>query len=155
MTLRLAVGSDAATLSDLHCGSFPDGWSSNDFATWLSRPESFAVLESRERDAVAFGLALAAGDDAELLTIATRADARRQGMGRRIFHGLDAEAQRRGLTRWVLEVASNNNPAQALYESEGFMEIAVRKAYYRQGEARADARVLARPVGLVSGHAGC
>jgi ribosomal-protein-alanine N-acetyltransferase len=145
--IRLAVSSDAAALARLHAASFEHGWSEDDFATWLARNEAFAVFASREREAVAFGLALAAGDDAELLTIATRLDQRRAGLGDRIFRALDAEAQRRGLGRWVLEVARNNFPALALYKSAGFMEIGVRTAYYRQGQGRTDAIVLARPVG--------
>jgi ribosomal-protein-alanine N-acetyltransferase len=159
MTVRLASTEDAAKLSALHRASFHDGWSEADFRTWLSRPEAFATLAvlaaaDREWEAVAFGLALAAGDDAELLTIATAAASRRQGAGREIFAALDAEARKRRLTRWVLEVARSNLAAIGLYKSSGFVEIAVRKAYYPQGEGREDALVLSRPVGLVGGHKG-
>lgn len=159
MTVRLASANDAAQLSALHCASFQDGWSETDFRTWLSRPEAFATLltratANREWEAVAFGLALAAGDDAELLAIATASESRRRGAGREIFAALDAEAQKRGLSRWVLEVARNNLTAIGLYKSSGFVEIAVRKAYYPQGEGREDALVLSRPVGLVGGHKG-
>lgn len=153
MSLRPAVLSDAADLSRLHTASFDDGWTHDDFATWLSRAEAIAVVGG-ERDAVAFGLALAAGADAELLTIATNPDGRRAGWGRQIFHALDAEALNRGLERWVLEVARNNLPAIGLYKSAGFMEIGVRKAYYRTRDGRVDALVMSRKVGPVSGHKG-
>jgi ribosomal-protein-alanine N-acetyltransferase len=145
--IRLAGSSDAAALALLHAASFEDGWSKDDFVTWLARREAFAVLAAHEQETIAFGLALAAGDDAELLSIATKPDRRRAGFGDRIFRALDAEAQRRGLGRWVLEVARNNLPAHRLYESKGFVEIGVRNAYYRQGQGRTDAIVLARPVG--------
>jgi [ribosomal protein S18]-alanine N-acetyltransferase len=147
VVIRLAVSSDAAALARLHAASFEDGWSEEDFVTWLARKEAFAVLATHELEAVAFGLALAAGDDAELFAIATQPDQRRAGLGDRVFHALDVEAQRRGLGRWVLEVARNNFPALALYKSEGFVEIGVRNAYYRQGRGRMDAIVLSRPVG--------
>jgi ribosomal-protein-alanine N-acetyltransferase len=154
VTVRLASISDAAQLSALHSASFRDGWNEADFQTWLSRPEAIAALGLREREAVAFGLALAAGDEAELLTIATAPTARRQGAGREILHALDAEARKRGLRRWVLEVARGNVAAIGLYKTAGFVEIGVRKAYYSQGEGREDALVLSRPVGLVGGHKG-
>ena len=154
MTVRLASIEDARELSVLHRASFVDGWGEADFRTWLARPEGFACLVTREREAVAFGLALAAGDDAELLAIATAAAQRRAGSGREAFHALDAEARGRGLSRWVLEVARNNVAALGLYKSAGFVEIGVRKAYYPQGEGRVDALVLSRPVGLVGGHQG-
>ncbi|MDP3740180.1 MAG: GNAT family N-acetyltransferase [Hyphomonadaceae bacterium] len=159
MSLRLATLTDAAELSRLHSASFEDGWSEADFRTWLSRTEGFAVVacravSSREWEAVAFGLGLAAGDDAELLTIATDQGRRRAGLGRRIFGALDREAASRGLKRWVLEVARNNLPAIGLYKSSGFVEISVRKAYYPQGGGRVDALVLSRTVGLAGGQVG-
>lgn len=150
--LRLATPEDAAALSALHSASFDDGWTEQDFVTWLSRNKGFAVVKKREREAVAFGLALEAGDDAELLTIAVAETARRAGLGRKIFGALDEQANKRSLKRWVLEVRHNNLAAVALYKSLGFVEIAVRKAYYRVGEGRADALVMARPVGVPGRH---
>ena len=152
MTIRPATVTDAADLSRLHTASFEDGWTRDDFATWLARREAMAVVALREREAVAFGLALMAGSDAELLTIATDPAARQSGWGRQIFRALDAHALTRGLERWVLEAARNNVPALGLYKSEGFMEIGVRKAYYDTRQGRVDALVMSRPVGSGSGH---
>jgi ribosomal-protein-alanine N-acetyltransferase len=152
MTIRPATVADAAELFRLHTASFEDGWTREDFATWLARREAMAVLALREREAVAFGLALMAGCDAELLTIATDPASRQSGWGRQIFRALDAEALTRGLERWVLEAARNNVPALGLYKSEGFMEIGVRKAYYVTRQGRVDALVMSRPVGSDSGH---
>lgn len=154
MSIRIASQVDAPDLARLHTGAFAEGWTEADFQVWLARPESFAMVATRERDAVAFGLALTAGDDGELLTIAVHLDHRREGLGRGILEALDTEAKRRGLQRWVLEVARNNAPALGLYKSAGFVEIGVRKAYYLQPEAWVDALVLSRPVGLASGHGG-
>jgi ribosomal-protein-alanine N-acetyltransferase len=151
MTIGHATPADADALSRLHGASFEEGWSKDDFVTWLSRAEGFAVLASDEREPFAFGLALAAGDDAELLTIATSPAQRRRGWGKSIFHALNTEAKKRGLARWVLEVAHNNSSAIGLYKSLGFVEIGVRKAYYRQGKERADALMLSRPTGHISG----
>jgi ribosomal-protein-alanine N-acetyltransferase len=152
MELRLATPADAAAMSALHVEAFETGWSEQDFVTWLSRKEGFAITAKREREAVAFGLALEAGDDAELLTIAVAQGERRAGLGGRIFDALDAEANKRSLKRWVLEVRHNNLAAVSLYKSLGFVEISVRKAYYRTSEGRADALVLARGVGVAGRH---
>ncbi len=149
--VRLAVKADAAALSALHAASFDEGWSKRDFDVWLARNEAFAILALAEREPIGFGLALAAGDDAELLAIAVHPGRRRAGLGREIFRALDAEAEARLLKRWLLEVARNNLPALGLYRSEGFVEIGVRTAYYRQKEGRADALVLSRRVGTASG----
>jgi [ribosomal protein S18]-alanine N-acetyltransferase len=154
MTIRPARLADAADLSRIHTASFDDGWTTEDFATWLSRGEAMAVLAIRERETVAFGLALESGADAELLTIATAPPERRSGWGRQIFRALDEEARARGLERWILEVARNNVAAQGLYRSQGFVEIGVRKDYYRAGEGRVDALVMSRRVGPQGGQDG-
>jgi len=152
MELRLATPADAAAMSALHGEAFETGWSEADFVTWLSRREAFAIGAFRERKAVAFGLALEAGDDAELLTIAVAQAERRAGLGAAIFQALDAEANNRSLKRWVLEVRHDNLAAVSLYKSLGFVEISVRKAYYRVAGGQADALVLARAVGVAGGH---
>ena len=150
MSIRRAVHGDAAALSAIHGRSFDDGWTTADFETWLARPEAIAMVAGNE-GTEAFGLALEAGADAELLTIATDPASRQTGLGRRIFQALDNEARIRGLERWVLEVARNNLPAIGLYKSSGFVEIGVRRAYYRTRDGRVDALVMSRKVGSVSG----
>lgn len=152
MMIRPATAGDAVALARLHASGFEEGWTDADFRTWLARPEGMAIVAGDERDAFAFGLALAAGEDAELLTIATDPPRRGRGLGRRVFHALDDMAAARGLNRWILEVARNNLPAQSLYRSEGFVEIGLRKAYYQTGQGRVDALVMSRPVGAGGGH---
>lgn len=151
MSVRAAVAEDAAALSVLHGASFREGWTRDDFTTWLGRAEAICVVAEEEGEAAAFGLALASGSDAELLTIATAPVLRGKGLGRKIMQGLHAEARARGLERWVLEVARNNLPALGLYKSEGFVEIGVRKAYYPGDSERIDALVMSRPVSPAGG----
>lgn len=151
MIVRPATLVDAAALARLHASGFEEAWTEADFQTWLARPEGMAVVIGDEREAFAFGLGLVAGDDAELLTIATDPARRSQGLGRKVFRALDVMAAGRGLNRWILEVARNNLPAIGLYKSEGFVEIGLRKAYYKLREGRVDAFVMARPVGSGGG----
>lgn len=150
--LRKAGISDAAALAGLHATGFLHGWPADDFAAWLGRAEAFAIIAESAEGPAAFGLACAAGEDAELLTLATAPVVRRAGLGRRVLRELDAEAVARGLTRWVLEVADSNLAGLGLYRSEGFVEIGRRSNYYRQAEGMADAIVLARPAGFAGGH---
>ena len=83
MSLRLAAPADAADLSRLHHASFENGWSRDDFVSWLSRKEGIAILGADGREPVAFGLALEAGAEAELLSIATDPAGRRGRRPRR------------------------------------------------------------------------
>ncbi|MEP7210067.1 MAG: GNAT family N-acetyltransferase [Alphaproteobacteria bacterium] len=144
--LRPARPDDAGAMATIHATVAEPGWSASDFAAWLARPDAFASLAEGESGPVAFGLSLVAGDDAEILMIATALRGQRQGAGRAILRALGEETAARGLSRLVLEVARNNLPALGLYRSEGFVEIGVRSGYYRQASGPVDALVLARPV---------
>lgn len=68
---------------------------------------------------------------ADIQTIAVSPAARRQGLGRVLMLRLIAEARDRGAEEVFLEVRADNPGAQALYDSLGFEQIAVRPHYYQ------------------------
>jgi ribosomal-protein-alanine N-acetyltransferase len=78
------------------------------------------------------GLA-AAGDQADVQTIAVAAARQRAGIGSAMLRELLAEAGRRGATAIFLEVRADNPAAQAMYERFGFERIGVRREYYDDG----------------------
>jgi ribosomal-protein-alanine N-acetyltransferase len=80
--------------------------------------------------------------EADVQTIAVSPAARGRGLGRQLLRALIEEARRRGASSLLLEVRADNQPAIALYESEGFERLAVRRAYYQPGDI--DAWVMRR-----------
>lgn len=68
--------------------------------------------------------------DADLLTIATVPAARRHGVARLMLRALVGRAREAGCATVLLEVRASNAAAQALYVSEGFERIGVRRRYY-------------------------
>ncbi|MEU8265954.1 ribosomal protein S18-alanine N-acetyltransferase [Sphaerisporangium sp. NPDC049002] len=78
------------------------------------------------------GLA-AAGDQADVQTIAVSAAMQRAGVGSAMLKELLTEARRRGATAVFLEVRADNPPAQAMYERFGFEPVGVRRDYYDDG----------------------
>ncbi|MFC3820173.1 ribosomal protein S18-alanine N-acetyltransferase [Planomonospora venezuelensis] len=78
------------------------------------------------------GLA-AAGDQADVQTIAVTAGHRRAGIGAALLTELLAEAVRRGAREAFLEVRADNPSAHAMYDRFGFEDIGVRRRYYKGG----------------------
>lgn len=105
------------------------------------------AMEQRQSPPFAFALALAAGDNAELLTIAVGRDYRQTGVARKLVAFLDQQADDLGLERWMLEVARDNDAAKKLYTSLGFEEVGVRRNYYRESTGAVDALVMTAAVG--------
>lgn len=137
-----AEAGDAPALAALHAAAFPPGeaWDAAAIRALLDLPGSFGLL----RPGAGFVLARVAADEAEILTLAVAADARRQGLGGALLAGAMAAAAARGAVAMFLEVSEHNAAARALYAAAGFAEAGRRRRYYPDGS---DALVLKR--GLV------
>ena len=73
------------------------------------------------------------GGDTDVLTIAVDPDFRLRGIARHILTSLIDWAYTKNSPTIFLEVEKNNQPAQALYISEGFEIISMRPDYYGAG----------------------
>lgn len=76
---------------------------------------------------VSFSLA---GDEMEILNLATRPELRRRGFARRLLGLALGSCYKIGVRRSFLEVRVSNHPAKALYESLGYRQVGARKGYY-------------------------
>ena len=92
-------------------------------------------------------VASAAGEEAEILTLAVTPAARRRGVGRALMEAAQRRARARGARTMVLEVADDNLEAQSLYAALGFIQAGVRRGYYASsGGPPRDALVLSRSI---------
>ena len=94
-------------------------------------------------DVLAYGVVSIAADVADLDNLTVRVDVARRGIGRWLLRELITAATERDAREMLLEVRPDNEPAVALYRSEGFVEINRRRDYYAPG---IDALVLRRPL---------
>lgn len=126
-------------LADLHAAAFAAPWDVAAFADLLGQSGVFA-----EADTDGFILIRVAADEAEILTLAVRPEARRRGLGGRLVEAAAVRAAAAGAGRLFLEVADDNPAARALYARCGFEAAGRRRGYY-PGEdgARTDALILA------------
>ncbi len=77
-----------------------------------------------------------------LLNIAVSDRWHRQGLARWMLDRIRDEAMAQGMDAVWLEVRPSNARARALYRSEGYEEISVRKNYYPAVDGREDAVVM-------------
>jgi ribosomal-protein-alanine N-acetyltransferase len=97
---------------------------------------------------IGHGVMSVAAGDCHILNVCVHPDFQRRGIGRRMLRRLIALARRQDADSAFLEVRESNAGAIALYRSEGFDEIGMRRAYYPPSipgrEEREDALVMAR-----------
>lgn len=132
-------------LAALHerCFVTPRPWSAAEFAGMLAGAHVFALGD----DETGFALGRAIAGEAELLTLAVAPEARGRGLGRSLLREFLATARRQGAHAAFLEVAADNQPARALYTSEGFRAAGRRRGYFRRPDGTAaDAIVMTRPI---------
>jgi ribosomal-protein-alanine N-acetyltransferase len=141
MTLANAAP-DAATMTRIHTAAYrlDRPWTQAEFSGLMDSPHVIALGDDR-----AFILARIIADEAEVLTIATHPDHRRQGLARDLLAQFHAAAQAKGAVTAFLEVAADNAPALALYLSAGYVQAGLRRAYYDRADGpAADALILRR-----------
>jgi ribosomal-protein-alanine N-acetyltransferase len=125
-------------------GSGTTPWEEASFTSLLARPGALALLATREDVPLAFVLAQLAGEEAEIITLGTLPQVRRQGVAQMLVGELKARVLETGASTIFLEVAADNPPAIALYQSAGFSRIGHRKSYYARpgGQSHVDALVM-------------
>ena len=88
----------------------------------------------------------AAVGECHLLNLCVHPDWQGRGLGRRMLLRLFSIGRANNADTAFLEVRASNRRAIALYESEGFCEVGLRRGYYPAGDRREDALVMARPL---------
>ena len=119
---------------------FSDPWSEksvaseleNDLACWLVALEGETVAGYVGSQTVL--------GETDMMNIAVHPDYRRKGIAESLVNALVEELKARESHCLTLEVRASNAPAIALYEKLGFVQIGLRKNYYRN--PREDALIL-------------
>lgn len=140
MSLRAATAGDLGAIMALERASFPtDAWSEAMMREELASPHGWYVVDEEAGRLVGYaGLrAVKNAKDADVQTIAIAEASRGRGRGRALLRALLEEAARRGVADVFLEVRADNPVAQALYASEGFLEIARKPRYYQPDDVDA------------------
>ena len=130
LTIRRAGTADAHVIAILHARAFADGWSAPSVARLISGPGGFALIAARDAEDVGFALLQCVPPEAELLSIGVVPERRQTGLGRHILARAASELMTTGAETMFLDVASDNNPAIALYRGLGFEDISTRPRYY-------------------------
>jgi [ribosomal protein S18]-alanine N-acetyltransferase len=142
IALRGSDANDLSTLAMMMRVSFSDAygeaWQADDLPAVLSTSGTAArIAFNAAAKPLGFYLWRQTLDEAELLLIAVRPEARGAGLGRRLIQDLLAQARDSGVAQMFLEVREGNDPALRLYRAAGFDPIGRRARYYRGRDGRA------------------
>jgi ribosomal-protein-alanine N-acetyltransferase len=112
--------------------SFTDPWTRGMFRSELELSEhTYCRAAFREGALVGYLLAILIPHEAHLGNLAVHPDARHQGVAQALLDDLLESSLSAGVTRVTLEVRESNEIARKFYYKNEFIDIAMRKNYYR------------------------
>ena len=127
-------------IAELEKLCFHDPWSEKSVASELNNPLSlWLVALDGERVAGYVGSQSVMGES-DMMNVAVHPDFRRCGIAEKLCLALVDALREKGNHCLSLEVRASNAPAKALYEKLGFVQVGLRKNYYRN--PREDACIL-------------
>lgn len=161
--IREAEERDLDQMAAIEAVSIPGGWTGADFAEALANRQALLLLlteeesgdpseeKSRMRGAtreadregqtvLAYLVCYFAADEGEIVSIACRPRARRQGLATELMAAFRKRASELGLSKIFLEVRRSNRAARKFYEKTGFVPVGRRPDFYRN--PREDALLL-------------
>jgi ribosomal-protein-alanine N-acetyltransferase len=151
ISYRAAIQLDLPVLVSMERILFADSpWTTGQFKEeFKGVPNSrYFMVAANEQDQIvgyAAVLVVAPGVEADVLTVAVLPEYVRQGIATQFMGELEKWSQSKEASAMMLEVATQNTGAIALYEKLGYQTIATRKNYYGQG---LDAFVMRKEFGV-------
>jgi ribosomal-protein-alanine N-acetyltransferase len=139
------VRDDLALVSDIERRSYEFPWSHGVFRDCLLAGYNCVVIE-RGDVVVGYGILSIAAGEAHILNLCIDPYFRNLGYADRMLEEILVRARQAEVSEIFLEVRPSNESAIALYQKNGFRQIAYRPAYYQAREGREDAAVLSKVI---------
>jgi ribosomal-protein-alanine N-acetyltransferase len=131
MRIENMTADHIAQVAALEAICFADPWSEKSVASELTNPLSlWLVAMDGERLAGYVGSQSVLGES-DMMNVAVHPDYRRKGIAEALCNALIEALKKKENHCLTLEVRASNEPAKALYEKQGFIQVGLRKNYYR------------------------
>ena len=111
------------------CFSMP--WSENSIRGELTNPLSLWLVAEENGALLGYIGSQTVMDEADVMNVAVDPARRREGVARKLVEALVAALDEKDVHALLLEVRASNEPAKALYERQGFIQVGRRPNYYR------------------------
>lgn len=140
---------DVDQMAEIEKTVFSTPWSKQSFFEALARPEAHFIVACEGTEVLGYGGIYQAMDEGEITNVAVHPKHRRKGIAKAIILKIKEDMKAAGVTQIFLEVRITNEPAIALYESQEFKQIGIRKGFYEKPKEDA-AIMLFQKIGVCS-----
>ena len=123
--------SHVAQVAELEKLCFSAPWSENSICSELSNPLSLWLVAVEDGKLLGYVGSQSVMGEADMMNVAVVPGSRRRGIGRKLVEALVQALTDGWANSLTLEVRASNEPAKALYEQLGFLQVGRRPNYYR------------------------
>jgi [ribosomal protein S18]-alanine N-acetyltransferase len=156
ITIAPAVADDVPAILPMMAGDAVPQWPDHVWRDAVSSPRRWVWTAHNAGGAVGVACVSHVADDCELEMIAVLLHARGGGTGATLLRHALVAAALAGCTRMLLEVSVRNSAAIALYRALTFVDVDIRRGYYKGGNdaliMQRDLRPIAAQRGLPHSH---
>ena len=138
--------SHVAPIAQLETLCFSDPWSENSIASELTSRLSYWLVAVEDGQVLGYIGSQSVLGESDMMNVAVHPDHRRRGIAEMLVTALSHDLKERDNVCLTLEVRASNAPAIALYEKLGFVQVGLRKNYYRN--PREDALILRKELSV-------
>jgi ribosomal-protein-alanine N-acetyltransferase len=110
---------------------FSDPWSEKSVASELENKLAYWLVAVEDDRVAGYVGSQTVCGETDMMNIAVHPDFRRRGIAESLVNALVEDLQKQESHSLTLEVRASNEAAQKLYEKLGFMQVGLRKNYYR------------------------
>ncbi len=118
-------------------------WSYSSFLDCMKKDYEFYVSLEDEK-VIGFFIASFSLLEGHLLNISVAPNMKRQGIGNELLKKVENLSNKFGIKEIFLEVRESNQEAINFYKKNGFIEVGIRKNYYKLYEGREDALIFSK-----------
>ncbi|MBR2385129.1 MAG: ribosomal protein S18-alanine N-acetyltransferase [Clostridia bacterium] len=134
MIIRKWMLADTERINQIEQASFSDPWSKQTLGEIVDAPNFFGLVIEVEGVVVGYIGASSVLDEGEILLVAVDEKYRGKGLGKTLVNTLLERYASNAIKKVFLEVRRSNAQAISCYQKCGFVKIAERARYYRDGE---------------------
>jgi len=138
LIFRKLLDSDIDTVMQLEVDLHPYPWTKGIFLDCIKTGYLCYCCEINQQ-IIAYGIVSYGAGESHILNISVAKAFQGKGYGKQLIHYLMQQAKTKNADMMLLEVRGSNKNAIALYESQGFNEIGIRKGYYPAPNGKEDA----------------
>ncbi len=131
MEIKHMTADHVSAVAELEKLCFSDPWNEASIASELTNPLSHWLVAMDGDSLAGYVGSQTVIDETDMMNIAVHPDFRRRGVAEALVNALVDDLKARGSHCLTLEVRASNAPAQALYAKLGFIQVGLRKNYYR------------------------